>query len=84
MILLKRKGFLRTLGNPLRAPVLHCVFKVLFLFAKTSFSVVGKDSACPLTMIGRPHLFLCKDSLLEAALLLNENRAAVMVTLLLI
>lgn len=34
-----------------------------------------------LTMISRPHLFLCKDSLLEAALLLNENRAAVMVTL---
>lgn len=34
-----------------------------------------------LTMISRPHLFLCKDSLFEAALLLNENRAAVMVTL---
>jgi len=29
-------------------------------------------------------LFLCKDSLLESAHLLNENRAAVMVTLLLI
>lgn len=34
-----------------------------------------------LTVISRPHLSLCKDSLLEAALLLNENRAAVMVTL---
>lgn len=53
-----------------------------YFFLKSLFGKNFKEKNVPLlTMISRPHLFLCKDSLLEAALLLNENRAAVMVTL---
>lgn len=56
----------------------HYFFWTVFFF----LARILKEKKVPLlTMISRPHLFLCKDSLLEAALLLNENRAAVMVTL---
>lgn len=66
---------LRTLATP-RANLLHYLLGTVFL------ARILKEKEVPLlTMMSRPHWLLCPESRLEAALLLNENRAAVMVTL---
>lgn len=57
------------------------ITNLLHYFFEVFWTRILKKKMPLLTVISRSHLFLCKDSLLEAALLLNENRAAVMVTL---